>query len=281
MRPHFIGIGAQKCASSWLYDILADHPDVCVSEQKELDFFSYRYENGYRWYEQHFDLNLDASIAGEISPSYFHEASVPQRLSVYRPDARILVSLRDPVERALSQHRHMVRIGMVDGPDLSFESALQTNPSYLEQGFYAAHLSRWLARFPREQMHILLMDDIRQDAAAAAREVYRFLGISSAHCSMAVGQKSNPSYALRSRAVNGVVCGARGAAARLGLSAIWHGLGNLGLRRAYRSMNRISSEAVIPPVAPETLAHLRNLFRSDIEQLAQMLDRPLDGWLRP
>ena len=98
MKPNFIG-NCQKCASSWLYDILADHPQVGVSEKKELDFFTQHYDNGHAWYERHFPHSSNIEVVGEISPSYFHEASAPARAKAFRSDARILVSLRDPVER--------------------------------------------------------------------------------------------------------------------------------------------------------------------------------------
>lgn len=78
MKPNFIGIGAQKCASSWLYDILADHPEAAVSATKELDFFSYHYERSYAWYERQFPEKLGAKAIDEITPSHFNEDAAPE-----------------------------------------------------------------------------------------------------------------------------------------------------------------------------------------------------------
>ena len=95
MKNNFVlGIGVQKCASTWLYDILLDHPQVALSEHKEIDFFSYHYGRGYQWYENHFRSESPQHFSGEISPSYFVEGLVPERLKLYAPDAKILVSLR-------------------------------------------------------------------------------------------------------------------------------------------------------------------------------------------
>lgn len=279
MKPTFIGIGAQKCASSWLYDILADHPEAALSEKKELDFFSYHYENGYAWYEQQFPEKPGAKVVGEISPSYFNEASVPERAKLYSPDLRILLSLRDPVERALSQHRHLVRIGTVSGPDYRFEKALADNPSYIEQGLYAAHLSRWLESFPENQIFVVLMDDIKSHPDETARKVYKFLGISTDHQSAALHEKSNPSYVVRSRGLESVVCTLRGATNKLGMDAVWRGLGRLGLQRIYRSMNRQPSNAIIPHPLPETLESLRQHFKENTLKLQEMLGRDLSKWL--
>ena len=95
-RPTYIGIGAQKCASTWLHRILAEHPDISVPEVQELDFFSYRFDHGYQWYERCFQSAKPARARGEISPSYFGEPTVPGRVARYLPEAKILLSLRDP-----------------------------------------------------------------------------------------------------------------------------------------------------------------------------------------
>jgi len=279
MQPTFVGIGAQKCASSWIYDILSDHPEVVVSHKKELDFFTDHYDFGYSWYEDQFVTKVGAKAVGEISPSYFHEASVPSRVKRYLPQARILVSLRDPVERALSQHRHQVRIGVLRGPDYSFGSGLASNPSYVEQGLYATHLSRWLDAFPRSQLHIVLMEDIRQDSEAVARKVYDFLSISGKHRSVHVNEKSNPSYALRYHHIGQMVQNMRNSAKRIGAGQLWCRLGDTGLRKLYRSFNRTPSRAVIPDPEPETLLRLREEYADEVKSLEKILGRSLSGWL--
>lgn len=278
MKATFIGIGAQKCASSWLYDILADHPEAALSDKKELDFFSYRYEQGYRWYESQFFDKPGARAVGEISPSYFNEASVPDRARLYSSDLRILLSLRDPVERALSQHRHQIRIGMIPGPDYRFESALADNPSYIDQGRYATHLSRWLSCFPQDQVLVVLMEDIRKDPEATARKVYAFLGIDPGHRSAALHEKSNPSYAVRSRVTDSAIQRVRRTARQLGLGGLWQALGDSGLRRLYRRVNRKPSEAVVPPVPAQTLDSLRAAFLDEVVSLEELLGRNLEGW---
>lgn len=279
MKPTFIGIGAQKCASSWLYDILADHPEAALSEKKELNFFSSLYEQGYAWYERQFPAKPGVKAIGEISPSYFNEASVPERARLYSPDLRILLSLRDPVERALSQHRHQVRVGAVVGPDFSFEKALADNPSYIEQGRYATHLSRWLAFFPENQIHVVLMEDIQTDPEETARKVYDFLSISADHRSAALHKKSNPSYAVRHRGIDSAIKTLRDVTKRTGLAPVWKGLGRLGARRVYRRLNRKPSEAVIPAPLPETIKHLRQVFREDTLALESILGKSFQAWL--
>lgn len=275
MKPTFIGIGAQKCASSWLYRILEDHPDVCLSERKELDFFSYFYDNGYQWYENHFRCGSAAKAIGEISPSYFHDYLAPARAAAYDRELKVIVSLRDPVERALSHHKHLIRLGLYKGPDLSFEAGLRRNPMYVEQGLYAKHLAHWFAAFPERQVLVVFMDDIRTDADAVVKQVYGFLGIAEDHKPAALYIKANPSYVVRSRALDRLVKTCRSTAKRLGLQSLWRALGGTPLRRLYEVSNRVESDAVIPPILPETLVALHEIFDPEIRRLGQMTGRTL------
>lgn len=279
--PTFVGIGAQKCASSWLHRLAASHPDVGVSQDKELDFFSYRFDHGYQWYEDRFVHCRSRQVRGETSPSYFCDPRVPERLFRYRPAARIVVSLRDPVDRALSNHRHEVRAGHVHG-DLSFAKGLENNPMYIEQSRYGTHLGRWLACFPSEQVLVILLDDVVQDPEAVARRLFRFLGVSEAHRSPLLAERANVSHAHRHRGLarlkDGLYAWAEAGAPG---QVLWQTARLLGVRAVYRRVNIRPSEAVIPPPKPETLARLREHLAPEVLELSRLIGRPLDAWLPP
>ncbi|HET7203585.1 MAG TPA: sulfotransferase, partial [Steroidobacteraceae bacterium] len=246
-RPTYVGIGAQKCASTWLHRILAEHPQVAVPAEKEIDFFSYRYDHGFQWYERCFADAGRASLArGEISPSYFCEPSVPARIERYAPDVKILLSLRDPVQRALSNHRHEVRVGHLTGRDLSFEAGLANNPMYVEQGLYATHLKRWLRHFPREQIHVVLMEDVEAGPAGVCRTVYRFLGVDDGYVPSGLRERYNRSFLSRSRWLTRVKDSVYASTRVPGLRWAWDTAAGLGLRSIYRGINEVSSDDLIP-----------------------------------
>jgi hypothetical protein len=277
-KPSFIGIGAQKCASTWLHRILAEHPDISGSEVKELDFFSYRYDHGYQWYESCFNAK-PARARGEISPSYFAEPAVPERVARYLPQARILLSLRDPVERALSNHRHEVREGHLVGADLSFETGLANNPMYVEQGLYATHLKNWLRHFPRDAILIVLMEDIESDPLAVARTVYQFLEVNDGYVPAGLANRYNRSFATRWSPLGGMKDAMYSATRLPGLRWLWDAAARTGLRSLYRGINNVPSSSVIPQPIPQTLAQLRQRFAPEIRELETIIGRSLATWL--
>lgn len=278
MKPSFIGIGAQKCASTWLYDILADHPQVGLSAAKEVDFFSNFYDYGLQWYERQFPDAADARAVGEISPSYFHGVSVPERIRAYDPDMRLILFVREPVARAVSNHKHEVRIGHLQGADLTFEFGLANNPMYVDQGRYATHLERWLKHFPREQLLVVLFEEIRSDGPGVARRVYEFLGIDTGHVSAALGERSNESYVNRSSGIENIKNTVRGVIRAIGLGGVWRWLGDLGLRGAYRTVNRADADTVIAPPLPATHRALNQLFTDEVARFEQLSGLSCAGW---
>lgn len=282
-RPTYVGIGAQKCASTWLHRMLEAHPQVRVPEVKEVDFFSYRYDRGYQWYERCFldrtDGNAPVLARGEISPSYFCEPAVPERVAAYLPEAKIIVSLRDPVQRALSNHRHEVRQGNLTGPDLSFERGLRNNPMYVEQGLYATHLRKWLRHFPRDQVLVVLMDDVEADPRGVCGAVYRFLGVDESFVPPGFDSRHNGSYATRSPMLTRLKDAAYAVTRAPGLRWTWEVAARAGLKPLYHGLNVVPSEAVIPPPQPETLVRLRDRFEPEVRELECLLERSLAPWL--
>jgi hypothetical protein len=255
---------------------------VIVPEVKEVDFFSYHYDHGYQWYERGFGPGRERARArGEISPSYFAEPSVPERVARYLPRARILLSLRDPVERALSNHRHEVRVGHLTGADLRFETGLRNNPMYVEQGRYATHLRNWLKHFDRDSILVVLMEDIEADPASVCENVCRFLGIDERFVPLGLASRYNPSFATRWSPLTTMKDAVYGATRLPGLRWLWKAAARSGLRTLYRDVNVVPSSAVIPAPAAETLRQLRAQFAPEVRELETMIGRSLAAWLEP
>jgi len=277
----FIGIGAQKCASTWLHDVLVDHPELSMpSGVKEVDYFSYHFDRGSDWYAQRFDASKQDALRGEISPSYLHSPDVVARVAEYNPDMRIILIARDPIARAISNHKHELRIGNIQGDDMSFELGLRNNADYIEQGLYAKHLENWQSCFPAGQFLVLKFDDVISDPAKTLAAVCEFLGVDSTYESPQVESRSNISYLNRSAAVDRVKNAVRSVLRSIGLGGLWQRLGDSGLRDNYRRANRLEPDSVIAPPQAATLLQLKETFRPDLKRFERMTGLSTADWLQ-
>ena len=279
ISPNFIGIGAQKCATTWLYDLLDLHPEVGLSPLKEIHFFSQYFGYGLQWYQSHFsEVDPKLSVIGEFSTSYFCDFETPKRIKQCYPDAKLILMLRDPVKRLQSNHKHEIRIGHLTGPDFSVEAGLKNNPTYIEQGLYATHLKRWLEFFDREQIHIVFFDQLKSDPAAVEAELYDFLQIETLNNHEQL-DKSNPSYVYRSKGMEQTRRGALKLIRALKLEALYRQLvAKSGLQSAYRKMNRTSPQQLIPKMQEVTQQDLAERFLPEIIDLEKMLGIDLSSW---
>ncbi|MEO0819615.1 MAG: sulfotransferase [Pseudomonadota bacterium] len=277
MKPNFIGIGVQKCATSWLHETLSAHADIFTSDPKEIDFFTCFYDRGYEWYERHFADGAGAAARGETSPSYFYDRDAPARVHAYNPEARIIVIFRDPVERAYSNHLHEVRKRHFSS-DLRFEAGMANNPCYVEQGRYATHFRRWLELFPREQILALLFEDIRRDPDTALKQVYTFLGVDPEARVDIAGRRSNESVAFRFEALALALQRGGKALRKAGLGGALERFKAFGPVRALMNLNKQDLREAVPPMSEESRRAIAAELADEMRELAVLLGRESLPW---
>jgi hypothetical protein len=273
----FIGIGAQKCASTWLYGVLQQCPDVFVSEEKEVDFFSYYFDRGYEWYERNFANEAGCQHRGEISPSYFIHPDAPARAHAYNPDLHVFVTLRDPVQRAFSNHLHEARKGHISGQNLNFETAMANNPLYKDQGRYATHLARWLDTFPKEQVHVFFQEEINENRAAMARQVTDSLGLKPLEDFLDL--RANESVRYRNAALGETLWKVGNYARRKGMGRIVETMKSAPGIKQMRDANREPMRDIVERMEADTEAALTEFYRPEVEQLQALLGRDVP-WTR-
>lgn len=122
MRPHFLIIGAARSGTTSLYSYLVEHPRVVAAAKKELHFFDLRFPNGPAWYRDQFPSLSPDTITGEASPYYLFHSHVPKRVFKLLPHVKLIVLLRNPVDRAYSHYYHAVKHGI---ETLPFERAIE------------------------------------------------------------------------------------------------------------------------------------------------------------
>jgi hypothetical protein len=277
MRPGAIGIGGQKCMTSWIHALAAAHPGITASQPKEVDFFSYHFDRGYQWYERHFRPGAGAPAVGfECSPSYFHDPRAPARAAAYHPGLQIVVLLRDPVARAYSNHLHEIAKGHI--APCSFADGLANNPAYVEQGRYATHLGRWLDRFPRTRVLCLIAEEVARDPQAAARRFYGFLGVDPGHRPGVLDERRNDSDRARSELLRWTLRAGGDALRRAGLEEPLLRLKQVpGISAALR-LNSIALRDEIPPMTASDTGRLAAIFAPEVERLAALIGRDSLPW---
>lgn len=271
--PDFIGLGAQKTGTSWIYACLYDHPQICIP-QKEIHFFSreHNWSQGTQWYERAFS-SCDARVKGEFSPSYLYDGGTAERIHRLYPSAKLIASLRNPVDRAISHHLNDIKAGIV-APDVPFTTALAARPEYVDRGRYARQLEPYLQRFDRTQILILVYEDIRRDPLQFLRTVYRFLGVDESfvpsHLHRTVNEGQVPRFVALEQALNR----SAGSLRRMGFDRLVWLVKQSGLPRSIRALNRRSSAEGLAPSADQRQRCYHDL-REDIVQLETLLGRSL------
>lgn len=211
MTPSFLVVGAQRCGTTSMYKTLSQHPRVLPAVlHKGAHYFDTGYEHGPAWYRGHFPLLASARraavdgrlpITGESSPYYMFHPLAGQRIAADLPGVRLLVLLRDPVERAYSAHTHETARGFETEP---FEKALELEPvrlageeakliadptyqshshqhhAYITRGRYAEQLARLEGLFGRDRMHVVDSQRFFTEPEPVFAEVADFLGIGTA-----------------------------------------------------------------------------------------------------
>ncbi len=295
MLPTFFILGAAKCGTTSLHELLAQHPDVCMSNPKEPLFFEAEFENGPEFYmEKYFSHCCGEKEIGESRHRNLYLPHIPDRIRTLAPDARFIVLARHPVDRAWSHWWHWYVRGVEAN---SFEAAIRRNlvriegsgdvwseadiaryaetldratgfsplESYVDSGYYARQIRRYADRFGPDRVKILLFEDFVADPRGTAGEVFAFLGL--------------PAQRIANVAPHNVSAPKRG-------HGLLDRLGCLpGVRRLPREFRRSMRNAVSrilgddrPRMAGDTRAMLVEHYEPHIRELEEMTGRSLPHW---
>ena len=208
--PDFYIIGTQKGGTSSLYDYLTTHPSIEPCYTKEPSYFDRYFERGLHWYKVNFPFKIHKFIAtnilknkfitGEASVRYLDHPFAPQRIKEITPNAKFIILLRNPIDRAFSQHNMNVKN---DYEINNFSDALKEEPrrianriekmsndvsyyswnfdlyAYLEHGIYVDKIKRWMEVFPKEQFLIIQSEEFFKNPSKIYNDVLEFLGLPS------------------------------------------------------------------------------------------------------
>lgn len=299
-RPNLFLVGAQKSGTTSLALMLGGHPQVFMSNPKEPGYLAFGAE-GYRFLDgrgrecraaswvvhsenDYLDLFRAAppevQVLGEASTWYLAEPGMAERLQSFSPDARVVVILRQPAERAYSCWCHARRDQ--EEPIADFREALaaeyvRCEPSHLlryrEMSRYLEPLKEYLRVFGRERVLILLYEDLRGDRDALWRHCCEFLKV-DAGLARPLLQHHNRSGMPRSRFIHGLMQSRR-------IKDFLRRLLPMSLTSRAKGLAEAANLQRMPPMDPALRAELNAEFAAEIRVLAALTGRNLDHWLRP
>jgi len=188
--PNFIICGTQKGGTTSLYNYLKEHPQIYLPPKKEIHFFDLYFKRSIEWYRKHF-IGAESQrfkAIGEATPSYMYLEEVAERIHNTLPEVKLIFILRNPVDRAYSHYWHEVRLGY---EWLSFEEAIKAEPerlargdiisrlhySYLDRGKYIIQIDRFRKYFSKDQMLIIIAEELWSNPEQVMRKVFEFLGV--------------------------------------------------------------------------------------------------------
>jgi hypothetical protein len=198
-EPGFLIVGAEKSGTTSLYDYINQHPQVAVGHRKEVQYFSRYFYRSWNWYRAHFPFRseLSGKIAGEASPYYIFHPFAAERIHGTLPQCRIIMVLREPINRSVSQYYHEVAkrretlpiadafaaeeervAGELDRMRTpTYQPFNHEHFSYVGKSVYVDQVRRYLNVFPREQVLVLQAERFFTETEQVVRETFEFLGI--------------------------------------------------------------------------------------------------------
>jgi hypothetical protein len=285
--PNFFIVGAAKAGTTSIYAYLSKHPDVFMSALKEPHYFASfemkpKFDNfmpvirDSRAYQELFTGSGGYNAVGEASPSYLCDADSAERIKSAIPNAKIVISLRNPVQRAYSQYLMDYNKGFTALP---FAEALKEDEAcaekgwgvsfqYIEHGLYAEQVERYLNVFGRSNVLVILFEDLIRETAIVMREVARFIGVDPEGFPESTFERVHNPYEA-----------SRGAFARAVLRyrpiRVWSKRWvPLSFRTAVRN-HLLFRKSEKPKLENEIRRVLGKRFAPDLERLEQLLERDL------
>ena len=302
--PNFMIIGAGKSGTTALYEYLAEHPDVYMSPVKETNFFALEGEKmvdpkddpeqmfHYPWsvtnwedYVKLFDGVETEKAIGEVSPMYLYSEEAAFRIKERFPDMKLIVILRNPVDRLYSRFMHLARENRK--PTNRFEDALDRETIWwrrndlVKEGFYHNHLQKYYDLFDKDQIKVILYDDFKSDPLKEVQNIYEFIGVNGWH-EPDFNTEYNVSGLIKNPVIDKLI-GQKSVIKELAAMV------NPRLKDAIISnqqlkkwINQLRKKNLMKVPIPNNIrnAMIESVYGSDIQQLQHLINRDLSNWLK-
>ena len=287
-RVTVFGIGAGKAGSSWLAAMLMQHPRVFIPPQKELHFFNREapewetlinpnYGKSLSWYHHFYSDAATDQLLGDMTPAYLLSSTAAADIAAYAPEAKLIVTLRDPLDTAFSMYRYRIQRGVIS-PRTSFAEAIRSDRRIVQNSSIGTNLEKFLEYFSTENFHYVFFEDIEEYAQTVIDQVCDFLDIerfTPSGMTTAVNTTGAPRFPLIARGFRSGLVFAK----RLQAGVLIRRLKRNAVGRALQRWAEASVPVTERPVpTPDAVALVADQFDREIRKLESMTGRDLSSW---
>lgn len=286
MGIDFIGIGAPKSGTTWLATILREHPEVFMPEGEELSYFNdkvpyfecifHNRPKGIEWYEKQFVSAHSNQTIGEFSNVYMYDSKTVNRIKEFESKVKLIVSLRNPIEMIYSQFWYM-KSSVSCRLQASSPDDLFTNPEYknfLAMGKFAAHLRPFFQVFRRDNIHVVLFDDLVASPEKTAQALYSFVGVDPTYLPASLKKKINEARVSKSEMFKNICCAGLAGLQNIGLNSIAESI--VKSKMLAGIYGKINYSKGYPRISPVLRDKLHAYYAEDIIELKRLIGRTVD-----
>lgn len=292
-KPSFFIVGAPKCGTTAMNAYLREHPEIFVPEQKEIHQFGtdlkFTHDRDEAAYHSIFQPWQDEKVGGEASVWYLYSKVAAREIHEFNPDAKIIIMVRNPTDMVHAQHSQAIYVGRET--IANFEAALEaeagrrdgslsTHPLspteiffYSQIARYTDQIKRFENEFGRENLHIIVFDDLKTDIQKVYAETLNFLGVDDRFQADLSPKNKNRRY--KNKALHYLVNNP----APWFKTAVKSLVPRSVLRNTKTRLQKINtSRAPRDPMKPETRDLLNQQYADEVQQLGDYLSRDLSHW---
>ncbi|MFH1841374.1 MAG: sulfotransferase domain-containing protein [Candidatus Nealsonbacteria bacterium] len=290
----FLGIGASKSGTTWIFECLKEHPEICGSMNEEAGLFNSLKEGnrGSKPYSELYNLNFShckkEQLIGEYTPMYLADFEIIHLIKKHYPEIKLIICLRNPIERAYSQYLSY-KLGGYISSKKTFEDVVKEGAEnlFVKLGLYYSQVKLVFELFPRENILVLINEDIAKNPTEFIQKVYKFLGVDSNFVPSVVNKRIHqlPENPLKSPILNRTTILTLRVFRKKPLRYIALFLKKIGVDRLVNSINskNLRKEEKRkpykkPPIPKEVRERLFKIYQPDIFNLEKLINRNLSFW---
>ncbi len=273
-------IGPQKAATTWLYECIQSHSQITAAKQDSVHYFDMFYHKGDKWYLDRFkDSNINCKLV-DMTPSYLRSEKAAKRIAKYNPNAKIILCIRNPIERAFSHYWHEKSRNNINYVFSDYLKNYDLFQNWIETGFYAHHIEIYKKYFPDNNILIQEFDDLKKNPTLFLKNFLSFIGVEDNYLPPNINKKANVASPVRDHKIETY---------KNNLKKIWLGKKLMWIKGKMREKGIIRDTAdltdqqktkveTIYNQDPSLLKELHMIYTEDVDKLQEITGKNYDHW---